>query len=309
MIIDAHAHIMTAVQGRSVRGRTRSSSWGRVLWGDETVQLLPPFNAFTAFPAEALLAQMDWAGVERAVLLQGPFYGELDSYVASAVRKWPDRFVGAFAPDPLAADAKARFRQAVDEHGLRIVKFEMTEATGLCGRYPDLQIDAPQFSWLFEAAEREGLVVTFDLGAIGSRSYQTDAVGAIAARHPALQIVIAHLAQPPLRDADDSALNAEWQRQLLLGRRANVAFDLAALPVYGELIDEYPYRMALDYIRRAVDLIGADKLMWGTDVPGLLTSGTYPQLLNYLRRHGDFLSDEDMAGVLGGNALRVYWSA
>ena len=309
MIIDAHAHIMTAVQGRSVKGPTRSSSWGQVLWGDDTYQLLPPYNAFTAFPAEALLAQMDWAGVERAVLLQGPFYGELDSYVASAVRKRPDRFVGAFAPDPLAVDARSHFRQSVEEYGLRIVKFEMTEATGLCGRYPDLRIDAPQFSWIFEAAQRERLVVTFDLGNIGSRSYQTDAVGAIAERYPELQIVIAHLAQPPLRDPDNNELNAEWRRQLLLGRRANVAFDLAALPVYADPIDEYPFHLAQAYIRRAVDLIGADKLMWGSDAPGLLTSGTYPQLLNYLRRHCDFLSGEDMAGVLGGNAWRVYWSA
>lgn len=309
MIIDAHAHIMTAVQGRSEKGRTRSASWGRVLWGDDSYQLLPPFKAFTAFPAEALMAQTDWAGVERAVLLQGPFYGELDSYVASAVRKRPERFVGAFAPDPLAGDAKSRFRQSVDEHGLRIVKFEMTEATGLCGRYRDLRIDAPEFSWIFEAAQREGLVVTFDLGSIGSRSYQTEAVEAIAERYPELQIVIAHLAQPPLRDPDNGKLNAEWRRQLLLGRRANVAFDLAALPVYADPIDEYPYHGAQEYIRRAVDLIGAEKLMWGSDVPGLLTSGSYPQLLNYLRRHCDFLSDEEMAGVLGGNALRVYWSA
>lgn len=58
---------------------------------------------------------------------------------------------------------------------------------------------------------------------------------------------------------------------------------------------------------RAVDLIGADKIMWGIDAPGLLTSGSYRQLLNYVRLHGDFLSEAEMADVLGLNALRVYW--
>ena len=241
-------------------------------------------------------------------MLQGPFYGQADAYVASAVRKWPDRFIGAFAPDPLASDAKSRFKQCVQDFGFCIVKFELTEPTGLCGRYPDLRIDAPQFSWMFEAAERDKLVFTFDLGNIGSRAYQTDAVAAIADRYPRLQIVIAHLAQPPIRDPDNAELNAEWQRQILLGRKANVAFDLSALPAYAQEFDEYPYHGALAYIRRAVDLIGAAKLMWGTDVPGLLTSGSYRQLLNYLRRHCDFVSDEDMAGVLGKNALRFYWS-
>ena len=106
MIIDAHAHIMTAVRGQTATGPTRSLSWGRVRWGENTIQLLPPFNETTAFTAEMLLAQMDWAGVERAVLLQGPFYGEANATVASAVKRWPDRFLGAFAPDPRASDVR-----------------------------------------------------------------------------------------------------------------------------------------------------------------------------------------------------------
>ena len=53
--------------------------------------------------------------------------------------------------------------------------------------------------------------------------------------------------------------------------------------------------------------MGANKIMWGTDAPGLLTSGSYRQLLNYVRLHCDFLSEAEMADVLGLNALRVYW--
>ena len=308
MIIDSHAHIMTAVHGTSATGPTRSLSWGKVRWGDKTIQLLPPFNESTTFPAEALLAQMDWAGVERAVLLQGPFYGEANAYVASAVECWPDRFVGAFAPDPQAPNAQEIFKRCVEEYGLRIVKFELTEPTGLTGRYPDLRIDAPQFSWIFDAAQRDGLVVTFDLGKIGSRAYQTEAVASIAERYPDLQIVIAHLAQPPTNESGNAELNAIWEEQILLGHRANVSFDLSALPAYSPSYDEYPYAAAQDYIRRAAQLIGAGKIMWGTDVPGLLTSGSYRQLLNYVRLHCDFLSAGEKAQVLGLNALRVYWS-
>ena len=309
MIIDAHAHIMTAVQGTSATGPTRSLSWGKVRWGDETIQLLPPFNEVTTFPAETLLAQMDWACVDRAVLLQGPFYGEANAYVASTVERWPDRFIGAFAPDPVAPDARQKFKQCVEEYGLRIVKFELTEPTGLTGRYPKLRLDVPQFSWIFETAQREGLIFTFDLGKIGSKAYQTEAVATIAERYPDLQIVIAHLAQPPINNSDDAELDAKWKEQILLGRKANVSFDLSALPAYSQAYDEYPYVVAQGYVRRAVDLIGAEKIMWGTDVPGLLTSGSYRQLLNCVRLHCDFLSAEEMAQILGLNALRVYWSS
>lgn len=309
MIIDAHAHIMTSLRGMTGRGPTRSLTWGRARWGGETIQLLPPFSEATAFPAEALLAQMDWAGVERAVLLQGPFYGEANAYVASAVAKWPDRFIGAFAPDPLAPAARQLYRQCVEEYGLRVLKLELTEPTGLTGRYPDLRLDAPEFSWLFEAALRDGLVVTFDLGGIGGRAYQTDALAAIAERYPDLPLVIAHLAQPPLSDSDNRQLNEKWTAQMQLGQKANVHFDLSALPAYLPVCDEYPYAAAHEYIQRAAELIGAEKIMWGTDAPGLLTSGSYRQLLNYVKRHCNFLSAKEMADVLGLNALRVYWRA
>ena len=305
MIIDAHAHIMTSVCGSTARGPTRSLSWGRVRWGDETIQLLPPFNEETSFPAVTLLAQMDWAGVERAVLLQGPFYGEANAYIASAVERFPDRFIGAFAPDPGAPAVRHHYKQCVEDYGLRIVKLELTEPTGLTGRYSDLRLDAPEHRWLFEAAEKDGLVVTLDLGKIGSRAYQTDAVAKIAERHPDLSIVIAHLAQPPIGACGDALPNEKWQEQILLGCKPNVFFDLSALPAYAPDYDEYPYAAARTYIKRAVELIGAQKIMWGTDVPGLLTSGSYRQLLNYVRLHCEFLSEAEMALVLGLNALRV----
>ena len=228
---------------------------------------MPPFNEVTTFTAEMLLAQMDWAGVDRAVLLQGPFYGEANAYIASALERWPDRFVGAFAPDPFAPDALQLYRQCVDDYGLSIIKFELSEPTGLTGRYPDLRLDAPAFDWLFEAAQRDGLVATFDLGKIGSRSYQTEAIAAIAARFPDLRIVIAHLAQPPIATPNDDALDAEWVRQIKLGRKANIFFDTSALPAYAEAYDEYPYAVAQGYIRRAVEFIGAENIMWGRMCP------------------------------------------
>jgi len=309
MIIDAHAHIMLAVNGQTATGATTSLSWGRVRWGDETIQLLPPFNETTSFSAETLLAQMDWAGVERAVLLQGPFYGQANAYVASAVKRWPDRFLGAFAPDPRDRDLRRQFQQCVDEYGLHALKFELTETTGLTGRYPDLDIDSAEFHWIYEEAQRRNLVVAFDLGKPGSASYQSDNIAAVARRYPALNIVIAHLGQPPIARPDEDALNAAWAKQILLGRLPNVYFDTSALPAYAPDYDEYPYVLAQDYIRRAVDLIGADKIMWGTDAPGLLTSGSYRQLLNMIRVHCDFLSAEQKAQILGSNAARVYWSA
>ena len=73
----------------------------------------------------------------------------------------------------------------------------------MCGLHPDAKLDMLNIAWLWEELERRRLVLTLDLGAIGSCSYQTGAVRAIAEGHPDLRIVIAHLGQPnPSAEAD-----------------------------------------------------------------------------------------------------------
>ena len=221
-----------------------------------------PRHITADFAATDLLALMDDAGVERAVLLQGPYYGERDAQVAAAARRYPDRFIGAFAPDPRSSHHRLQFRRCVDDYGLRILKFEMSAATGLCGIYPDLRIDSDAMRWLLEAARQHDLVVVFDLGAVDSVSYQTDRMQRIAGRFPELSFVIAHLAQPPLATPDDAPRKAAWQRQIALGRLPNVHFDLSALPAYAPDA-VYPFVAAQDYIRQALKLVGAGKIMWG----------------------------------------------
>ena len=80
MIVDAHAHIMSTVCGHIAAGATRSLTYGRVQASADIIQVLPPTARDTAFPPEMLLAHMDWAGVDQAVLLQGPFYTLLNRF-------------------------------------------------------------------------------------------------------------------------------------------------------------------------------------------------------------------------------------
>lgn len=84
-------------------------------------------------------------------------------------------------------------------------------------------------------------------------------------------------------------------------------------PFYGDANEvgegDYPYPTAREFIRQAVELVGAEKLLWGTDIPSLLATATYPQPFRFVARHCDFLSDEDRANILGDNALRAYGGA
>jgi predicted TIM-barrel fold metal-dependent hydrolase len=150
--------------------------------------------------------------------------------------------------------------------------------------------------------------VTLDLGSIGTPSYQTDAVRSILERHTSLRVVIAHLGHPPPGQSADGASLQAWLDQLQLARTHNVWFDLAALPIYWPA-EDYPYATARDCLRQAVEIVGPERLLWGTDVPGLLSYATYEQLLGFLTRHCDFLSPTDLDKVLGANAWEVYGGA
>ena len=309
MIVDSHVHIFPEVRGLVGAGPTRGLGYGRIAIGDGEMQLLPPYGEKTVFTAEMLLANMDWAGVDKAVMLQGPFYGACNPYVLEAQSRHPDRLFGAAFLDPWAPDNRTAFDAIAASSGFRAVKLECSVSAGLCGIHPEARLDAPEIAWLWAELEERGWVLVLDLGAVGSRSYQTSAVRAIAEEHPGLRIVVAHLGQPTPQAEADPALWRLWLDQIDLGRLPNVWFDTAALPHYVP-DEDYPYPSAGRYLRLATERIGPARIMWGTDQPGLLGYANYPQLVKLAALHTGFLSSDERALILGGNALHVYrWAS
>ena len=320
MLVDAHAHIFPRIHGLNAGGPTRGLAYGRALVGAEEVQVTPPFGEEVVYTPEILLANLDWAGVDRAVLLQGPFYGECNRYVLESLQEYPDRLAGAAYFDPWMEDALGDSRRelvsvlAPPETGpsrlqwgaaFRAVKLECSVPTGLCGIHPQARLDAPDVAWLWHELEQRGLVLTLDLGGVGSRSYQTEAVRAIAEGHPQLKIVIAHLGQPTPAAEADPGLWRRWQAQVDLGLLPNVWFDSASL--IGYVHEEgYPFPSAARYLRLAVERIGAHKVLWGSDQPGTLVHATYRQYAALAKLHTQFLSPQEQALVLAENALHVY---
>lgn len=303
-IVDAHAHIFPQIQGQVGSGPTKGLGYGRMLVGSDEIQLMPAHNEETVYSAEMLLANMDWAGVERAVLLQGPFYGECNAYAQDAARRYPDRLQAVAYLDPWRDGLRARWAAV---GSFAAVKMECSVKTGLCGLYSRARLDDPGLRWLWDVLEESGKVLVLDLGHIGGEAYQTAAVREIAVGHEGLRVVIAHLGQPAPQIAADAELMRLWREQIDLGRLANVYFDTAALPAYvGE--EAYPYPTTQRWLEEAIDRIGPEKVLWGTDQPGLLRRANLPQLVQAAEVQLDFLAEDDQARVMGLNALAVYSS-
>ena len=305
MIVDVHAHVFPAVRGRIAGGAVIDAGYGQVSVGSRSIRWLPPWTEQTIFTPEMLIAHMDWACVDRSVLLQGPFSGDCNQYVRQAVELYPGRLSGCAQLDPWEPNCRSAFDDMFAEPGFVGLKLECSEATGLIGLHPSARLDDPSIAWLWRELEERALVLVLDLGAVGSRSYQTAAVRQIATEHPELRIVVAHLAQPTPAAEADKELWALWLDQIDLGRLPNVFFDLAALPAYlpGE---EFPFPSAGRYLRMAIDRVGPAKLMFGSDAPGLLVHASYPQLVALTRRHIGFLAQPEQAMILAANAISVF---
>ena len=79
-------------------------------------------------------------------------------------------------------------------------------------------------------------------------------------------------------------------------------------PVYSEVLypitwggnTDYPYDRARHHLRQFCDLLGPDRLVWGSDMPNVERYCTCRQSLSYLE-YCDFLGDGERAKILGGN--------
>jgi hypothetical protein len=102
----------------------RIGPYGRVLLTHEGedyyFQHGPASYADLSSPPEQVIAQMDFAGIDRAVIQHDRLYGRLDDYLAAAIRKYPDRLVALAQVDEWRAGEASeleRLRQEVEDLG------------------------------------------------------------------------------------------------------------------------------------------------------------------------------------------------
>lgn len=301
--IDAHLHIATSAM-LGVKdpffGTVMRSGGEIVLENGFVVHTMPLYFTDANFSAEAVLAMMDECGVEKAVIQQGQFFDRTKA-VCEAVRRYPGRFRGAMMPD-LRDDDCADSLEGFMARGLTSVKFEMN-ALGML--LPSFHFGTPLFDRLCAACAALGLPITVDPGPIGCPTYQVEELGAAAARHPKLTMVICHLGFPRPEPDSDPAVRRRWRQMLDLGQRENVYFDLAAMPDFFDA-EGWPFPTALRLAREFTDLCGPDKLMWGSDVPGTLDHATYAQQIRMVEESNLFTAEEKRK-IFYDTAEKVYF--
>ena len=155
MLIDAHVHIFPNVDGYGPKGHTHGAGYGRIDAGDGIAQdVLPAINENTSHTLQMLLHEMRQAQVDKAVLILCPCYGDWSEYVLQACRDYPEQFTASAFFDPWSPAARQYYAEKLEGSLWKNIKIEFSEAGGLYGVYPGVQLDAPELRWLWEAMEK-----------------------------------------------------------------------------------------------------------------------------------------------------------
>jgi predicted TIM-barrel fold metal-dependent hydrolase len=274
-IVDAQVHLWKA----------ESDDWK---WVPGAVPQLPE-----PFTIEKLVPMMDEAGVNRVVVVPPGWPGDRNDYGLEAAKRYPDRFaVMGRIPlqNPQSAALLPKWKEQPGMLGVRLT-FLGAAANWLSDGTAD---------WFWPAAEKAGLpVMAFAPG-------RAPAFGAIAERHPQLNLILDHMTVTAAM-VKDNTITAGIDQSIALAKYPNVSIKVSASP--GLSNEPYPFRDVAVHVRRVIEAYGPRRAFWGTDLTNSFAKASYRQRVTQFTETLDFLSEEDKDWIMGRAILaRLGWT-
>ena len=245
----------------------------------------------SSFSADELLAEMDAAGIDAAIIHPPGWDPDCDAIAAAAQRAHPDRFaiLGSFPPD------KPESRGLIDTW--------LTQPGMLGLRWAPLHpaaralLDSGAMDWIWPEAERAGVPVALLAGPLLAKFRD------IAERNPGLRLIIDHCGL--IRLKQDEAAFADLDTLLALAKLPNVAIKATGAPGYST--QPYPFRNLHDVLHRIFDAYGPNRFFWGTDITRMECS--YRQCVSLFTEELPWLAGRDLELVMGdGIANWLGWN-
>lgn len=277
MIIDAHQHVWDVDRA--------SYDWMGPGLGE--------INRTVEF--DELAPTLERLGVGGTVLVQAADNAaDTDLMLEVASREALVQAVVAWAPldDPAALEARLEWLLARPVvAGIRVLVHE---------RQP---------RWLERPAVDRGLSLLAESGL--AFDFPTAGFAALAelpgigARHAGLRVVIDHLGKPPIGGTADD--RAQWRR-LLAGAAANPLTHAKLSGLYSSVgaIGSWTVDGVRPFVHDALELFGAERLMYGGDWPISLLAGGYERTWGALHTILAELGAHERDAILGGTAARFY---
>lgn len=250
------------------------------------------------FEPPELVPQLAAAGVDATVVVQAMDSPQDTGYMLEQAARYP--FIAGvvgWVPLDRPDEAAAALDRYLD-HDHETAAARLTGVRHLIHEEPDP-------GWLLRDTVIEGLRVlaerdvSFDVVAMPAHLRH---VPVLAERVPGLRMVIDHLGKPPIA-------SGEWEPWASLLRSAAECPGVCAkISGLGTEANRETWTAAdlQRYVDHALDVFGADRLMFGSDWPVSVLAGGYAKVWRETGKVLAGLSAEDRAAIYGGTAQRFY---
>lgn len=271
MIVDTHVHVVSDNRDK--------------------FPVLPDAPAWPPTTGENLIAMMDEAGVDRALLVQTYFtYGYDNSYMTEVARAYPKRFLSVCVLDPLDEAAPDQLSDLVENHRVRGIRLMNDRGRNV------ISIDDSRTFPLWQRISALRIPVC-----VASLIDDVPRVAVPLERFPEVPVALDHIWGLKVGDGPDFT-------------RIRPVLDLASFPNLHVKIapnNSFAVRAANaspgDFYRLLLTHYGPRRLMWGTNYPAHREGyGTFQQRMEIGRQDLGFLNDDERQAVFGGNALSLW---
>ena len=296
-IIDAHAHVFEKAAGITKQAPLSPDRNGRMRIGSRLEQFMPPSFEQSNSTVETLLSYMDWAGIEKAILMSNVLYGYTNDYYADAVCKNPQRFKGVAAVNFIKGrEAADELQQLYDTTPLIGLKLE-TDSIFQCT--PGRRMTESEYDSVWECVSANHQPVFLHL----FRSYELEDAMTLIRRYPGTPFFLCHMGADSCFGRDSNLKN---YRGLLdfAEEHQNVYFDTSYVPSYFD--EEYPFPSSIAAIMEAYRCVGPERILWATDYPGSLKYATIFQQIDMIKKHCN-IPEKEMKLIMGENAERLFF--
>lgn len=287
-IIDAHSHLWlhqdTVVDGK----RILTIDNGRSEFMGEIRQMLPPFMIDGKNSAEVFISNMNYARVSAAVVTQEFIDGIQNDYLQEVAKKFPDRF---FVCGMCEFRKPGFYNQAEEliERGFKAIKIPGHRLMLKEGR---VMLNSAEMMKMFHLMEKKDIILSIDMA---EGDTQVEEMKEIISECPNLRIAIGHFGMVTM---------PKWEEQIKLALNKNVMIESGGITwLFND--EFYPFSGAVKAIKEAGEMVGFDKLMWGSDYPRTITAITYKMSYDFILRSNE-LTQQHKEMFLGGNAEKFY---
>ena len=245
--------------------------------------------------ASRLLRWMQEENVDGIVAVQKRMIYRYDnSYILESSDAHPALFSAVVILDAEDAGTPALVRRWVRDHGLAGLRL-------FGGRRPDgsmpwLNSPAALRSWA--VAQEAGIVMDLEVLAQGGGGPSIPAIMALARAHPDVRVVLDHLLEPEMDEGAHFGLDERYEQ---LAHCPNISFKFTSINL--DICREAGIP-AEKVLRRAVDLYGADRVMWGSDIG--TSSGTYREMVARFLEAAVLLTPAELRAVGHDTGRRVF---